>query len=251
MKITSKPLAAVILVVIFGGIALTTAMNWWRTESSKIPAKFTTGESAGEYNPADIRGSYTFGDISAAFGVPVEVLKTAFGLPEVIAAEDFQVKELESTAVSGAGEVEIGTASVRYFVALYTGLPYTPVEEVYLLQPAVEILKNQAELSAEELAYLESHSVPRPGVPAVEQAGAAAEPGSGDEAHSEQDRLVRGMTTIQEVLDWGVPASKIESILGGELPSGSTVIRSYCQGKGLEFSPIKTALQAEVDALGE
>jgi len=61
MQLKSIPLAFVILVVFFGGIGASGALNYWQTESSKIPEKFLTGEVAGEYNPADIRGSYTFG----------------------------------------------------------------------------------------------------------------------------------------------------------------------------------------------
>ncbi len=52
MNLTSKTLAAIILVVLFGGIIFSTAMGWWATESSKVAATYTEGEFAGQANPA-------------------------------------------------------------------------------------------------------------------------------------------------------------------------------------------------------
>lgn len=80
MNLTSKPLAAIILIILFGGIALTTAMGSWQTMSSKMPATYTEGEFAGTSNPADIRGSYLFGDVEKAFGIPSAVLAQAFNV---------------------------------------------------------------------------------------------------------------------------------------------------------------------------
>ena len=54
----------IIFVFIFGGIAITSVTGYWQTSSSKIPAKYQGGEFAGQYDPADIRGSYSFGEIS-------------------------------------------------------------------------------------------------------------------------------------------------------------------------------------------
>ena len=72
MRLTAKPLALLILAVIFGGVLVTSAFNWWTTESTKVPAKFASGEAAGQYDPADIRGSYTFGDIESLRNAQVQ-----------------------------------------------------------------------------------------------------------------------------------------------------------------------------------
>ena len=45
---------------------------------TKFLPSIKTGEFAGQYNPADIRGSYTFDDISNAFEIPIEDLGKAF-----------------------------------------------------------------------------------------------------------------------------------------------------------------------------
>lgn len=67
--------------------------------------------------------------------------------------------------------------------------------------------------------------------------------------HAAPDRTITGKTTFQEVLDWGVPKSAIQKILGGDMPLSSAIIKDYVTGKSLEFSTIKTQLQAEVDKL--
>jgi len=93
MTINSKTLAALVVIILFGGILISAQLGWWQTESSKIAATFTEGEFAGQANPADIRGSYTFGDVEKNFGVPASVLGEAFNVSANPAA--FQVKNLE------------------------------------------------------------------------------------------------------------------------------------------------------------
>ena len=40
MTLTSKPLAVILLVMMFGGIAFSSAMGWWVTESTKGSGHF-------------------------------------------------------------------------------------------------------------------------------------------------------------------------------------------------------------------
>jgi hypothetical protein len=252
MTLTSKPLAVLVLVILFGGILFSSAMGWWQTESTKEAATFTEGEFAGLPNPADIRGSYTFGDVEKNFGVPAATLAQAFG----VATDDpatFGVKDLET--IYADQEYEIGTASVRFFVALYTGLPYEIVDDTYLPKRAVELLKSHATLAADQVAYLDAHAVilepfdaaqgellPAPAI--------STEVPSGDDNHTEiesTDRTLKGKTTFQEVLDWGVSQQTIESIIGGPMPNPLTKVKDYCLEIGLNFEEIKPALQAEID----
>ncbi|NLI41937.1 MAG: 4Fe-4S binding protein, partial [Caldisericales bacterium] len=72
MRITPRWMAVFIVTVLFGGILLSIALGEWTTKSTKEPLTFAEGEFAGEYNPADIRGSYTFGEISRLFEIPLE-----------------------------------------------------------------------------------------------------------------------------------------------------------------------------------
>jgi hypothetical protein len=261
MRLTSKLLASIILAVLFGGVLVTSAFGWWRTETTKIPALITEGEAAGSYDPADIRGSYTFGDIENAFGVPAGDLAAAFGLPAETDAAAFKVNELES--LYEGLEVEIGTASVRLFTAFYTGLPYDlSLEESYLPRQAVELLEARGNLPPERLAYLDAHTIelvveqpaleqtevasPELAQPEVETTTATPEVDHTPEA---EEGTLRGKTTFQELLDWGVPQERIEAVLGGPMPAAATVIRDYATAQGIEFATLRDALQAEIDAV--
>lgn len=253
MRLTSKPLAAILLIVIFGGVLFTSAFGWWNTETSKVPATFSDGAAAGQFNPADIRGSYTFGDIEASFGIPSAVLADAFGLPSGTDAAGFQVKELESLYADL--EVEIGTSAVRLFTAFYTGLPYDlSAEESYLPTPAVDILLAHGGLSAERLAYLAAHRVDlavptaAPGNEAAPTPQLSPTPAI-DHTPEAEEGSVRGNTTFQELLDWGVPLERIEAVLGQPMPAPATVIKDFVTAQGKEFAAIREALQVEVDAV--
>ena len=249
MKLSSKPLALAILIILFGGIMATTAMNWWQTESSKVPAVYTEGDLAGEYNPADIRGSYTFGEVSELFDIPLADLGAAFQIPTGTDTASFELKTLETLYADLPQE--IGTASVRLFTALFKGLPYDLSEDTYLLPQAVEILQRQGQLSTEQQEYLANHIVGKTVDEAVQPAVAATTiPNATPQTSSEQptDRTVKGSTTFQDLLDWGVSQSEIESILGESMPAAETVIKNYYTDKGLEFSAAKTSFQTAVDA---
>ncbi len=244
MTLTSRPLAAILFVVMFGGIALSASMGWWATESTKTPAAFTEGEYAGQANPADIRGSYTFGDISKSFEVDPGVLAKAFNAGK----EDpsaFAVKDLEGIYLESG--YEIGTASVRLFVAYYTGLPFdTTGQEIHLPQEAAEILLAKGGLSAERLAYLEKYTVgPATGQP-VPEAEATLEP-EASSLESSTDYTVKGKTTFGELLGWGVRQVIIEQLIGAPMPDPAMTLKDYAAANGLDFETLKPALQAEVD----
>lgn len=251
MNLTSKPLAAIILAILFGGIMFSTAMGWWQTESTKEPAKYTEGDFAGISNPADIRGSYVLGDIEKAFGIPSAVLAQAFNLSDADPAL-IPVKSLEE--IYAGSEFEVGTASIRLFVAFYNGLPFDLSTDMYLPESAAALLRERS-LTAEQSAYLEAHIVPNPGegslpapaeatpIPAVEATPAAAT----HTTEESSEKLINGKTTFREVLDWGVSQEIIEQVLGKSLPNPLTKVKDFCTENGLDFEVIKPALQAEVD----
>ena len=250
MKLTAIPLAIIIFVILFGGIGATTAMNWWQTESSKVPVTYTEGAAAGQYNPVDIRGSYVFGDVSKLFEVPLADLKAAFLIPDGSDPASYPLKSLETQFADQP--VEIGTGSVRMFVALYKGLPYEIADDTYLTEAAVSILKQQGKLTPEQTSYIESHTlIPGQAASAPQEATLAptAVPGAAATAtvHVVEDKKVGGATTFQNLLDWGVSKEAIEKIIGGSMPAPQTIIKDYYTQKAIEFSSGKTALQAEVD----
>jgi len=248
MTLTSKPLAIIVLVMIFGGIFFSSAMGWWETESTKVPVTFSEGEFAGQANPADIRGSYTFGDIANSFDVTPEVLAQAFGITEGDPAA-FAVKELEVIYLDSG--FEIGTASVRLFVAYYAGLPFdTTGQEIYLPQSATDILLAKGNLTPDQIAYLEKYTVTlgesapvTEPEPVVETTPVPAETSS----TTSEEYTVKGKTTFGELITWGVPQEIIEGLIGAPMPDPAMTVKDYASANGLDFETLKPALQAEVD----
>lgn len=243
MKINSRLLGFLIVIILFGGIFTASALNLWRTESSKIPQKIIEGDFSGEYNPEDIRGSFSFGDISELFNIPLEVLRISFGLPKDINVSEFKNKDLESLYSNIEDEKEIGNGSVKFFVALYKGLPYRLEEDTYLLDEAVAILKEHVSLSKEQIEYLEKHSI------TINSYENKSEEISNEELqeHDENENVVKGKTTFNDILDWGISKETIKEIIDGEIPNPVMTIRDYCTNKGIQFSAIKEAFQNEID----
>ena len=93
MKISTRVMAILVFALLVGGIGLSIALGAWSTKSEKIPATYGEGEAAGEYNPADIRGSYTFGEVSSLFEHPVTDLDEATG-GLMIKSENWQALNL-------------------------------------------------------------------------------------------------------------------------------------------------------------
>jgi len=194
--------------------------------------------------------------------VSAAILAQAFGAPEDVDPALFKAKDLESLYADQ--EFEIGTASIRLFVALYTGIPYEMDEEVYLPKRAVEMLKSRAELTNEQIVYLDGHAIalgsgPAPESQAAEnpdaQDGETVQAGEGSQAGSQEhvegaelpEGEIKGKTSFQDLLEWGVSQEVIEEIIGAEMPNPLTNVKTYCDEKGLYFGDIKVAIQAEID----
>ncbi len=230
-------------------------MNWWQTESTKIPAKYTDGEAAGEFNPADIRGSYTFWDINKNFGIPLEDLQTAFRLPVNGDTATFPVKSLEE--LYSSLPVEMGTASVRLFTAFYNGLPYDLAadQDTYLFAEAAEILKSKGRPKTEQADFLAGHTlttdlqIPAVGTPVnlPEESSTENVPESIPTDHVSTEMTVTGKTTIQNLLDWGMTADEVNTLLGGSMPETGMSIKDFAASKGIDFSTLKTNIQIELD----
>jgi hypothetical protein len=273
IALKTKHLAAVVPAIFIAGIGLTMAFNLWHTTTTKEPAKYSSGEFAGQANPADIRGSYTFGDVAAAFpGVPLEVLADAFGVTQNPAA--FPVKSLEASEVA-TGSYAVGTDSVRLFVARYLGLAFEPAPGTGLTPRAAELLEATGLLDAAKLADVEARiggvtagtmkaepaapatsttaSAVQPAAsttttPATAPARTSAPPAAAAAETAPAVRTVKGSTTFKELADWGASSSALEEVLGSAPGAPGVALRDWCTEKGIEFSTVKTKIQALVDA---
>ena len=157
-----KPQATVFfsILLVLAGILGSWALGWWQTDSGKTPQRLETLNAMGEagaYDPADIRGSYTLSEINNLYEVPLEDLADAFTV-ERSRASGFKLKDFETLFPDP--DSEIGTSSMKLFVAWYKGLPYELKEESFLPAPAAAILREKAPLSQEQHAYQDSHTLP-------------------------------------------------------------------------------------------
>lgn len=247
MKIGAKGISIVLVVSILGSVALLSLFGLWKTESEKTPIKFSSGEFAGMSNPADIRGSYSFADVASNFSVTAETLAKAFAFDtSEKKADAYLAKDLEAAygeVADGAGEV--GTDSLKWFVSLYTGLPYVPAEDTYLPRSAIDLLQQEGKIDTAKRAELELRAVD----PLSSHTGTVPVPT--EHVESSDERLIKGNTTYADVISWGVSQQQIEEVLGMPIGSKTANIRDHLLQNNLSFSTIKAQLQALVPASGE
>ena len=156
MKLKPQTAIFITLSIFILGIFTANAYGLWSVEESKVPEKLTEAEFLGEYDPEGIRGSFTFSEISSYYRLPVEELAAAFGVDSAAAA-DFKCKDLET--IYEGSDSEIGTGSVKLFVACYLGLPYEPAEDTWLPKSAADVLAGSGAMTDEEREYLSSHTI--------------------------------------------------------------------------------------------
>lgn len=234
MKIKAARMGSLSFLILFGCIGAAMAADLWSTTKAKEPSRYASGEYAGSYNPADIRGSYTFAEVSDLFKVDIKVLYKAFGIQSNEAASGIQVKDLEAMYTESG--MQIGTESVQVFVALYKNLP-VELNDAYLPKEAVDmILQANTALTEEQKNYLAAHTAETEGT--VSKA---------DEAVDGAESVVNGSATFQKVLDAGLTREEIEGVIKAELPPTNQTVKDYCVKNGLSFPEIKDMLNALID----
>lgn len=155
MKIKPQLAFFITLMIFVAGIVTTSALGLYNTTTTKEPAKLDEAGYTDQNDPGDIRGSFTFSDISSLYGVPLEDISSAFG-QSVQTAAALKCKDLETLYADSTEE--IGTASMRMFVAFYLGLPYEPAEDAFLPDSAAKVLKEKGTMTSEQSSYLDTHT---------------------------------------------------------------------------------------------
>ena len=243
MKIKSRHLAPIILAFFILGIAGTMALNLWNTSKRKEPYRYKSGKFTGQYDPSDIRGSYTLADINKAFNVPMDDLAEAFGFKDAENPATLTAKDIETTYGEMEGG-ELGTDSIRLFVSYYKGLPFNPEETTLIPGPAVSILKAKAGLTDEQEEKLKEITISLPKVKLSSELST-----KGTTEHEVTDEFkIRGKTTFQELLDFGITKEEIEEILGMPMGRRAETVRDFATVKDMEFSGIKSKLEALIES---
>lgn len=218
--------------ILIAGILLSVALGLWNTTSSKQPALIKSGEFAGLANPADIRGSYTYRDVLKSFPIPEAVILQAFQSSSL----DSRLGDLETLWASVIPEgAEIGTDSIRLFVALYTGIPYEAEETTLLPKSAIDVLIAEGKNTNPNFERYKNDAVSLPSSLSTQPVPAKPETESAVFAFT-------GKTTLGDLLNAGYKQEDVETILG---PLKKTdVIKTVSESKGLSFSEVKTKILA-------
>jgi hypothetical protein len=151
MKIKPQIVITIILVILAAGVGYAALSGTWATNSSNGNG---SGEGNGSGGGNGIRGSSTFAEISSQYEIPEEDMMYAFG-----------VEDMDASTVTPSNltelypDAEIGTGSVRLFVALYLGEEYDLTGDANLLDSGVQMLLERGTLTVEQEKYLELHTV--------------------------------------------------------------------------------------------
>lgn len=218
--------------ILFAGIGVSALLGQWQVTSTKEPALIKAGEFAGLPNPQDIRGSYAWSDVSKAFSIPLESLMEAFG---AVNPED-KVNSLENAAPENLPEgLEIGTDSVRLFVALWTGLPHTAKEGTALPAAAKRVLSKAGKAIPPDITVAGDGT----GSGAVETGTHEEKPQS---APGEAIPIT-GSVTFRALREAGYDMAEVEAITG-KYEDENQSVKDFAASKGIEFSLFKGRLSA-------
>lgn len=245
---TTAVLALIIPAVIFGGIGIARSLGWWITAGgSSLAASRLSETGAVLADPAEIRGSTSFAEIEAAFGLSSSMVAEAFGIeagnPGIVRANYIDSIYGEVSGTDGESK-DIGTDSVKLFVSRMTGIPYEPEAATGLPASAIDAIlffgPGMTEQERQELFAREADS-----------RTAVFDPS--DDSHEDEESEGtavsgslewRGRTTFGELIALGVGRAEIEEAVGFPIESTSQAVRDFADAHGLSFSEIKTTLGA-------
>lgn len=218
MRVNRWLVPVIAIVILLGSVPLAKVNGWWQTSGVKL----ITVE---DVSPDDIRGSSTLGDVSAAFGIPMDELVSILNLPEAY-PEDTKLKDLE-------GIVEVGVA--RGLIAQHLGIPWEYEEH----EPSEEAVLATPEPTVPEPTAVSSPTAPTPA------------PASAESAASETDAMpaadIKGRMTLAEVSDLtGIPKDVLYKELGLASDVPATVpLRDLKETvEGFETSIVREVVEA-------
>lgn len=219
MRISPTLFGILVLVIFLGTILGFQAAGVWSV-SGKTKDGQAVQPSAEDVET--IKGWMTLDQISTAYNVPLAELLAQFSLPADTPAST-AIKDLESDTFSAE--------ELRTWLQERMQNTSPEVEETPQFQATPTPVSIAVEALPTPLPVVDITPTPLP------------------TDHTAPENKITGKTTFQDLLDWGLSVEAIQAIIGGELPVASMLIKDYVTQQGMEFAPIKTALQAEVDAL--
>lgn len=236
MKIKSIHILLAITIIIGGGILLASELDLYNTTRTRSPRKTIEGA----YDISDTRGSHTLEEIEKYYQLPASSVIEAFGLRPDTNPNFFQLKDMKEIfkPVELEGEEYIvETDTVKVFTSLYLKIPYVSDETFYLPEKTVNYLIENDKLTGEEKEYWQEHTFK---LEYLDTKYLTASEFTRIVAEETEGFVVKGSTTIQDLLDYGVTEEKFEEVTGFNVPDKTSVsFRDFVIEKGLEFGEVK------------
>jgi len=216
MRVKPILFGVVVVIVFMSVVVISQAAGYWSTSGKVTTSGELVNPSADDVET--IKGWMTLNQISDTYAVPLSEILWEFSLPDTTSG-DTAIKDLESETF----EV---TLLREWLVSRMNG------EKPALTTPLPMELSPQPSATPTSVTTIS-------GTPQVT--------GEITVTHIAPENTITGKTTFQELIDWGLDMDVIESIIGTPFPGGEIIIKDYVTGLGMEFSPVKTALQGELD----
>lgn len=236
MKIKSIHILLAIIIIIGGGIFLASELDLYNTTKVRTPRKTIEGA----YDISDTRGSHTLEEIEKYYQLPASSVIEAFGLRPDTDPALFQLrdmKEIFTPVELEEGEYIVETDTVKVFTSLYLKIPYVSDETFYLPEKTVNYLIENDKLTGEEKEYWQEHTFK---LEYLDTKYLTASEFTRIVAEEAEGFVVKGSTTIQDLLDYGVTEEKFEEVTGFNVPDKTSVsFRDFVIEKGLEFGEVK------------
>lgn len=253
MRINYIHILVMVIVIMGGGVLLTSEVGLFDTSRSVQPGKLD--DITNVYNIADIRGSFTLTEIGQYYQVPPEAIIEAFSLDKDTSPAAFQLKDLKEIyqPVEIEGEMyEVETDTVKVFVSLYSGIPYVWEETSYLPIHAAEYLINKDKLTEEEQNYWINHTFDLIRIEQEITDGLVEEDKidfpeleAPKEESSNETITIVGKTTVAEILSMGIDEKTFQEVTGLEVPEDKNInIRDYAASFDIDFGEIRATLES-------
>jgi hypothetical protein len=175
--------------------------------------------------------------IQKAFDIEPHIIAQAFGI-ECDNVSSVQDKTLESLYEERNFPIEIGTKSIRLFVALYKGLPIE--DDAGITKQALDILMENSKIPKEQYDSLMETAIDLYDEPANNNE--TKKPKTIEKEHRSSSEIT-GSTTIEQALTIGIDKDFLEKQIGDISKKDKTeTIRDIAKSQGLSFGQIKTIL---------
>lgn len=218
--------------------------GYWQTERAATPKIIEAGSFQGQYDPYDIRGSYTIEEILTLYQIPKQDFYTGLELPASLPTSS-KLKELESIV---NGEEYFEVSDVRDFVAFYLGIiPEIPENSEHETVTIGDLATESTTNAQESNAYTQDSQDNQSG----EFGSGLGNPNDPTIDHDNKSTTTpTGGTTMAQVYEWGISREMMEKQFEVNFDhlgiSTETTLRNFSDQTGIKMYDIKEFISSKM-----